>query len=298
MKMSIFKCFMFFNGPYGTFFRKRAAILLLLLSASNLFSETLLNREEAFYSLSARADMGFVSVLKHTYQNGDSGTNFDYRNQGGQDILFPFTRYELGIRVKRNFFYLLYQPLEVVTNVNFYEDVIIDDKTFAAGSPMKLTYSFPFWRATWIYNFSPADSWVLGAGLALQIRNASVRFKEIDGSSIAVSQNVGPVPALSFMAEKEFQNGIYLHWSATGSYAASALINGADFEFEGSLLDTALTGGLKMKNSTILFLSLRFLGGSATGNSEFTGRTWSESRSSYTDNRLATLSITCGVMIR
>lgn len=67
----------------------------------------------------------------------------------------------------------------------------------SGGDSMELTYSFPFFRATYTYDLlSKFDNAYLGVGLALQIRNASIRFIPVDGSDAYVAQNVGLVPAL------------------------------------------------------------------------------------------------------
>ena len=55
--------------------------------------------------------------------------------------------------------------------------------------------------------------------------------------------------------------------------------------------------GFELKNGIQWFLAARFLGGSATGNSEYVGGTWSESLSSYTDNQLQTITVTTGLKI-
>lgn len=272
-------------------------LLVVVLGVNTLYGESMINREESSIKLDAEAEIGFISVLNHTLQNGEDSTNFDYRDQGGQDILFPFSRYQLGLTYKRHNIKMLYQPLNIVTNVEFRDDVVMDTKTFEMGTPMEITYSFPFWRLTYLYDLFNKPQSTLAFGLSLQLRNASIIFKEIGGSDLTVSQNLGPVPALSFYYDKEFKNNSFISFDATGSYATSSFFNGADFEFEGSLLDTSLKAGLILKNSMKWFISLRFLGGSATGNSEYVDRTWSESISSYTDNQLATFILTTGVKI-
>lgn len=162
---------------------------------------------------------------------------------------------------------------------------------------MELTYSFPYWRLTYLYDFINSPNTVLGLGASLQIRNASIKFKEIGGNNLTVSQNVGPVPAISFLFDKKFDNGLSLTYDLTGSYASSSFINGATYDFEGSLLDTSIKLGLELKNNVNWFLGIRFIGGSATGNSENIGGTWTESSSAYTDNQLATLSVVTGVRL-
>lgn len=277
--------------------KKAVVILVAVFGINSLYTESMINIKNSTIKLDAEAELGFVSVLNHTLQNGEESTNFNYREQGGQDILFPFTRYQLGLSFDQHLVKMLYQPLNIVTNVEFRDEVIMDTTTFDSGTPMEITYSFPFWRMTYLYDLLEDPTSTLAFGLSLQLRNASIIFKEIGGNNLTVSQNLGPVPALSLLYDKEFKNNTFLSFDATGSYASSSFFNGADFEFEGSLLDTSLKVGMILNNSMKWFISFRYLGGSATGNSEYVNRTWSESISSYTDNRLATFVLTTGVKL-
>jgi len=139
---------------------------------------------------------------------------------------------------------------------------------------------------------------ILAVGAALQIRNASIVFKAADGSNITVSQNVGLVPALNIYSRWELPSGINLSLDITGSYASSALINGASFDFEGSLLDASLRMGYRLKNQMEIFSNLRFLGGTSKGISEYPNTAWSQSVEQYTSNNLGTFSATLGLTIR
>jgi len=276
---------------------KRFITVFFILAACPVFSQSLINPANSVFNVYAEAEYGFAGVIYHTFQNGDSGTSFNYVTQGGQDILFPIGRVQAGVQYKRNIVNLLYQPLKIDTSVTFKDNVTIDTTTFAAGSAMDLTYSFPFWRITYLYDFNAKDDTTIAAGVSLQIRNASIVFADRSGTSLTVTQNVGPVPALSFLYEKKFKNRLTLTYDITGIYASSALFNGANYNFEGSLIDTSLKAGIELKNNTRCFIGLRFLGGTANGYSKNTGGTWTESSSAYTDNKLATFSVTTGIKI-
>ncbi len=192
---------------------------------------------------------------------------------------------------------LLYQPLTVVTNVTFRDDVLIDSVLFAEGTPMEIKYGFPFYRFTYSYFFVNNEKLQLAGGLALQARDASIVFKEISGGQMTVSQNVGPVPALQLYGRYNFNSGLYFSLDATGLYASSAIINGATFSFEGSILDASLRAGYPLRKGVDVFANLRFLGGTAKGESEYVERTWSESTQQYTSNVLSTTSFTLGLSI-
>ncbi len=283
---------------------KRLIILGMALSLLTfpLFAEnSLINTSGSKVKFNFEVETGLVGVLAHTYQSGstvDGATSFDFVTQGGQDNLYPFDRYVAGLKINdKHKLSFLYQPLEIISNVTFKDDVQIDGTVFADGTPMEIKYGFPFYRFTYSYLFLNNENLELAAGLALQARNASIVFKEVSGDQMEVSQNVGPVPAINLFGRYDFDNGLYLSLDATGLYASSALINGATFSFEGSILDASFRVGYPLRKGLDVFANLRFLGGTAKGDSEYIERTWTEATESYTSNVLSTSSFTIGISI-
>jgi len=254
--------------------------------------------------LYAQAEQGALKLLSHTYRVGaalDGNDDFDFVRQGGQEILFFFDRYTFGATIaERHDISFLYQPLNVVTDVRFQEDVQIDDVVFTAGTPMQLTYGFPFYRTTYRYRVLGDRQSNLSVGAAVQLRNASIRFEAKDGDpgQLVVSQNLGIVPALSASGRLAVGPNGFIGFEATGIYASSALSNGADFEFEGSILDASIRGGLLLDNGSEIFLNGRFFGGSARGVSQYPDLYWTESVSDETSNVIAALSLTGGVTLK
>lgn len=161
---------------------------------------------------------------------------------------------------------------------------------------MNLTYSFPFYRISYTYDIlAKYPQAVLGVGVVMQIRNASIVFEQVDGAKQYVSQNVGFVPALAVYARYEFPFGLVLSADIAGSYAKSAWFNGAGFEFEGSVLDASLRMGYLVQNDLELFGNLRFFGGTAEGTSMDSASTWTEPTDRFTKNNIATLAVSVGV---
>lgn len=272
-----------------------ALFIALTLPAT---ADELFNRPDAPVKVAAEAEFGLVKVLFHTYQVGTAGTNFDFVNQGGQEILFPFQRYTVNIDIKdRQRVSLLYQPLTIDTRVRTREDIVMDGQTFPAGSDLNISYGFPFWRATWAWYWD-LGSLRLGTGAALQLRNASITWTVPDGSVVAVGQNLGPVPAIHLSADWKPSRDFSLYVEATGLWASSSIINGASFEFEGSLLDASVRPTLHLRDGIDVFLNARFLGGSARGTSQYDSTQWSTSVERYTQNYLATMSVTLGATLR
>jgi hypothetical protein len=295
--------------------KKITAIMIVILSCftSSIFasnSVSLINEEDAPVQFFAEYEQGFIDILSHNIQTGGDGDNFNYVTQGGQDILFPFERINVGAVINdRHRISFLYQPLEINTVVPFQNSVTVDGKEI--DGVVELKYSFPFWRFTYSYDVLNRKDMTLGFGAALQIRNASIIFKEVDGtaddngdyvaSEASVSQNVGPVPALNIYYMWETPVGINISADITGLYASSAIINGASFDFEGSILDASIRTGYRLKHNMELFANLRFFGGTSKGTSSYDGSNWSVSSGGstrYGENNIATLTATLGFTIR
>jgi hypothetical protein len=277
-------------------------LLLTIFSGLAIAGESsLINRSTSPVKIYFEVETGLFGVLNHTYQTGrteEGATRFDFVEQGGQDILFPFDRYVAGLTIReKHTIGLLYQPLTVRTNVTFREDVMMDSVIFAAGTPMELQYGFPFYRFTYGYSFVNKQNLNLSAGIALQARNANIVFKAVDGTAMTVANNTGPVPSLYFLGKYTFNSGLFLSLDATGLYASSAIINGASFAFEGSLLDASLRAGYPLRPGMDVFANLRFLGGTSKGESQYPDRNWSESNERYGENNLATMSFTLGISL-
>ncbi len=282
--------------------KKIAIVLALLMVHVFVFAEgSWINNDESNIKFFLEPELGAGKVISHTIRLGEEGSasEFDFVNEGGQELLFKFERYNLGaVLFKQHRISFLYQPLKIETNSKFKEDRVIDGVNFSANTPMEITYSFPFYRLTYGYDFFSQDNLDLAVGGAVQLRNASIVFKEVGGTQMAVSQNFGVVPALHIYFRYQFDNGIYLLSDVTGIYASSAFLNGSSFSFEGTLLDASLRTGYALKNDVDIFINARFLGGSAAGTSKSPRTHWTDSRKTTTSNALATTTVSLGLTVR
>jgi len=271
-------------------------------AAQSPWSKTVITPPGSYYTITAGAELGFIKVLINTIQIGTGGSTFNYVTQGGEEILFPYTRYSVDLSLaKRNHIIFVYQPLllQTQTVVPAGQSFTIDSTTFAAGTPVNVTYSFPFWRVSYLYDFVDTRNWIFGAGASLQLRNASIRFENGAGTQLTVSQNLGIVPILKVHARYQSDGGFFVQSTVDGFYASSALFNGANFQFEGSILDASLQTGVALTNGAEAFIGARFIGGTASGTSQYTNANgaWTNSISGYTNNALATLAVTLGARI-
>jgi len=273
-----------------------AAVFLLsgIVFASENSGESLLNSGESWYRLNLSAESGMLIINSHIIQFGQTGTRFDYKEEGNQDVLFPFLRFTASLRLfETHSVVFLYQPLDINTKAVAERDLAFYTTTFLTGTVLNVKYGFSFYRMSYVWYFLKDGNNELGIGLSLQLRNASIIFEAADGSDIIINENVGPVPIIKVAGNYEFENGVWVGLDADGFYAAGEVFNGASYPFEGAIWDISARCGIKLKNGISPFLNLRYLGGGARGTSQ-----GEDARGDgYTENWLDTYSITLGVNI-
>lgn len=242
------------------------AILIPVLGESS--AATTHDQKSPSYTLRAVAELGTLDVLRHHIQFSQDGTRFDYVNEGGQDVLYPFARLSLDLGFASGHgLTFLYQTLTLNTRTLYRRDVRIDKLTFPSGTPVAMLYNFPFTRISYLYDFADAPDEELAFGASLQIRNATIEFASLDGTLFRSNRNVGPVPLLKFRWRRSFSNGFWLGVEADGAYAPISYLNGSENETTGALLDASLRMGLVFPGDTEGFVNLRYVGGGAEGTS-------------------------------
>jgi hypothetical protein len=295
---------------YEVIYMKRLVltVLVILLVSPMVFSQVL--QDEGPVRIQANAESGIVKVLQHTLRIGDAPTNtdFDYVFDGGQEILFPFSRYSLDLELfDRHKLSFLYQPLTLETttivgnNETSPQDLVIDGKIFPVGTPVGLKYGFDFWRGSYMYKFVASDVFDWSLGLSLQLRNASIVFENLNASGAdpyVVTQNLGPVPIVKTFFEYRPIDRLSLILEADGFYASSAFFNGASFSFEGYIWDASLRTSYQFRNGFNAFLNVRMLGGGAIGADGFDREFWTQSVERSTANFLNTLVISLGASVQ
>lgn len=254
----------------------KSAFVIFVITATNLFTlaqgltRVIETAPKGDYKFTAVAEIGFLGVLDHKVQFGNNGTYFDYRRDGGQDVLFPIIRPSLELEYKkRNTFILLYQPLALESTVYLDEDLIVDDLLFPATSSVDLLYGFPFYRLSFLRELMPKnEKWDFGLGGTIQIRNATISFRSTDGELFRTNRDVGIVPALKIRTKYTVNPWSYLELEADGIYAPVSYLNGSDNEVVGAILDASVRGGIKLTDEVHSFLNIRYLGGGAVGTSD------------------------------
>jgi hypothetical protein len=242
------------------------------------------------------AEVGFISVLAHKIQLGQDGNYFNYVKDGGQDVLFPTTRFSVEIDVnKRNTFIFLYQPLRIETQALLRNDAVFNGITFPASSGINSLYNFPFYRFSYLRELTKNnDKFNFAIGGSLQIRNATISFESTDGKLYTDNRGIGPVPALKIRTKLNLSNNFYTELEADGIYAPVSYLNGSDNEIVGAILDASLRIGTDVNKLTTMFVNLRYLGGGATGTD--TGDVWPGD--GYVKNWLNILNISAGFVLK
>ncbi|MGM0557242.1 MAG: hypothetical protein ACQEVA_12740 [Myxococcota bacterium] len=244
--------------------------LLLVPSAALAQSEESAATESEESKVSAKfvGELGFLDPLFHKVQFGSNGTYFDYVDEGGQDVLFSFARLsaELGFGDHHKAIFL-YQPLRIESEVLLERDIVVDNQAFAAGTPMKLTYGFPFYRASYLYDFWEESDRELAIGASLQLRNATINFASADGELLRTNRDVGPVPIIKVRYRQPFAEKWWFGFEADGFYAPIKYLNGGDSDVTGAILDSSVRVGYDLSDEIGGFANFRYLAGGGEGTS-------------------------------
>jgi hypothetical protein len=214
-------------------------------------------------------EIGFIDVVSHRLQQDSDGTYFDYVEQGGQEIFFPFWRMsaEFAFSERHNLIFL-YQPLDLRSQVRLDRDVVVDGGTFSEGTAVDLRYGFDFYRLTYHYDLAPSPDLEIGVGGGFQMRDAVIVFTAVDGSLRRDDRDLGPVPLLKFRGRLDTDSGAWFGTEIDGFYASSRIINGStESSFSGAILDANLRAGATLSPGLDAFLNLRYLGGGGDGDS-------------------------------
>lgn len=251
----------------------------------------LLNRENSWYRFKLGYERGFLGFISHTIQFGANGTKFNYIEEGGQNVLFPFNRMTADLKMnERHNFTFLIQPFEILTSALPEREIVVEDVIFPEGTPMDLKYGFTFYRLSYLYDFQKESNKEFSIGVSFQIRNASIIFASADGERISINNNIGPVPILKLRWQKPLGNSAWIGSEIDGFYASGRYITGSANDFEGAIIDASLRFGFELTDYLNTFLNLRYLGGGASGTEE--------DENKYTDNWLKTFSVSLGFYLQ
>jgi hypothetical protein len=216
------------------------------------------------YQLRLVSEAGFLGTLSNEGEFGDGASRIDFREAAGQDNLAFYTRWSTEIEISKHTFIFLYQPLSTEGIRTPSRDERYEGVTFEAGHPVRTTFSFPFYRLSYLYEVTSNRDSYLSLGLTGQIRNANYTFTRLDGEAFSRTSSVGFVPALKARGETTVGKSAFLGFEADGIYAPISVINGSSNNTVGAIVDFSLRGGVRVQDMSNVFLNLRYLGGGAT----------------------------------
>jgi hypothetical protein len=221
-------------------------------------------------SVTITGELGFLDPLFHKVQFGNNGTYFDYVDEGGQDVLFGFQRLSADFEfAEQHHAIFLYQPLRLETRVRLRRDVTVNEATFQEGETVDLLFSFPFYRASYLYDFLDDPEREVAIGASLQLRNATITFTSADGSTYRANRDVGPVPIIKFRGRTPLaDSSFWFEFEADGFYAPIRYINGGDSDVEGAIVDASARLGRSFGGGLSGFVNARYLAGGGEGTSD------------------------------
>ncbi len=236
---------------------------------------------------------GFLAVLSHNIQFGQDGTEIDLRNEGGQDILFPFWRVCAEIARYPHGFTFLYQPLALENVEAITRDLVVYDGTFPEDTPVRFNYGFPYYRFGYRYTFTEKNSaFDFGLGFSLQIRNANIVISSLDGTLLSRSSDVGFVPLIAAFSNFRLAPSLRIESQINGIYAPVRYLNISTTDVEGAFLEATIRTVFSYPPLYDYFLSIRYIGGGAEGTSDNDAP-----GDGFTSNWLNFLTITLGISL-
>ena len=133
---------------------------------------------------------------------GNTATQFsisDDLNSSPTPFIRARVKYTLG---KRHTISALYAPLSIKSNGTLQQDLDFQNKTFTAGTPLKVSWKFNSYRLSYTYAFILRERFSLAAGLTGKVRDAKIAVSNSDVT--AEKTNVGVVPLVRLYMDWNF----------------------------------------------------------------------------------------------
>ena len=197
--------------------------------------------------------------MQNDGEYGATGTRYSASDVGQRNSLLVSQRTSIEIARGRHRVILLYAPFEVTTEVTLDQALQFRDTNFAAGSVVAHRYLFDGYRASYLYRALERGAFKLELGGSVQIRNAEVAFRTIDGAQRDAENDIGLVAAAK--ARLWYQPSAQSSWAALEFDGLSTF--GLLSNVRGGIYDAQLMVGYPVARGVDLFLGARLLGGGA-----------------------------------
>jgi hypothetical protein len=210
-----------------------------------------------------RATIAYETGPAYIAQNdgdyGATGTRYSAGDVGQRANLLLSQRTSLELTRGRHTAILLYAPFEVVTEVALPRDLQFRDTLFVSGTIVQHRYLFDGYRGSYLYRFLAGGAWNLEAGGSVQIRNAQVAFRSLDGAQRAAQDDIGLVVAAK--TRLRYQPNIDSWWGGleADGFSTFGLVPGV----RGAIYDVQLFAGHPVARGIDVMFGARLLGGGA-----------------------------------
>ncbi len=237
--------------------RKSACATLLCCAVSAL--NTTVVHADTPVTATIVYEAGPAAILQNDGEYGADGTRYNAEDVGQRNNLLVSQRTSIEIARGRHRVILLYAPFEVTTEVTLDKTLQFRDTNFAAGSVVAHRYLFDGYRVSYLYRALERGAFKLEIGGSMQIRNAEVAFRTIDGAQRDAENDIGLVAAAK--ARLWYQPNAQSTWAALEFDGLSTF--GLLSNVRGGIYDAQLMAGYPVARGVDLFLGARLLGGGA-----------------------------------
>jgi len=204
-------------------------------------------------------ETGPAYIAQNDGEYGANGTRYDADDVGQRENLLLSRRASLELTRGRHTAILLYAPFEATTQVALGRDLQFRDTRFLAGTVVEHRYLFDGYRGSYLYRLLDKGSLTLEVGGSLQIRNAEVAFRSLDGAQRSAENDIGLVGAAK--ARLGYRPTVDGWWSSleADGFSTFGLVPGV----RGAIYDVQLAAGHPVANGIDVVFGARLLGGGA-----------------------------------
>lgn len=209
-------------------------------------------------------ETGPAYIAQNDGEYGAEGTRYRADDVGQRDNLVLSRRTSIELARGRHRAILLYAPFEAATEVTLSRDLQFRDTLFVAGTAVQHRYLFDGYRGSYLYTLLESGSLTLEVGGSLQVRNAEVAFRSLDGAQRAAQADIGLVAAAK--ARLWYRPGAKTWWSALDAdgFSTFGLVPGV----RGAIYDVQLVAGHPVAKGIDVVFGVRLLGGGAAVESQ------------------------------
>lgn len=204
-------------------------------------------------------ETGPAYIAQNDGEYGAMGTRYSADDVGQKANLLLSQRTSLELSYGRHSAILLYAPFEASTEVALPRDLQFRDTLFLAGTVVQHRYLFDGYRGSYLYRFLDRGGLTLEAGGSLQIRNAEVAFRSLDGAQRAAENDIGLVFAAKARLRYQPPCGSWWGGVEADGFSTFGLVPGV----RGAIYDVQVLAGHPVARGIDVMLGARLLGGGA-----------------------------------